>query len=303
MKTPGASHASYRAAVDIRRGRDGEPLGAIDRIAMEEPVALVYNGISHAVMMATPADLDDFALGFSLSEGILRCRDELYDIELEKQEEGIAVHVQISAQRFAELKLRRRSLVGRTGCGLCGTESLQQAIREVPPVKAPTIADSAIQRALGELSRHQPLQGETGASHAAAWCDAAGAIVLAREDVGRHNALDKLIGALMRSDQPRGEGFALVSSRASYEMVQKSCSAGIGCLVAVSAPTSLAVEQARQAGLTLVGFARPGRHVVYTASTPSNKASPPVLPLAQANPAGRQRLDTLPDHAYRGYLQ
>jgi FdhD protein len=247
--------------VDVRRAGSAENLE--DCIAVERPVALVFNGISHAVMMATPADLEDFALGFSLTEGILHAPEELYDLEVREEAAGIAVHLAIATQRFMELKQRRRSLAGRTGCGLCGTESLEQAIRPIAPVTAPDVADGAIQYALEALRWHQPLQRETGATHGTAWCDLAGQVQLAREDVGRHNALDKLIGALVQKQFSAQEGFVLVSSRASYEMVQKCAGAGIGCLVAVSAPTSLAIEQARQAGLKLVGFARSGRHVIY----------------------------------------
>ncbi|MBB3143030.1 formate dehydrogenase accessory sulfurtransferase FdhD [Halomonas organivorans] len=236
---------------------------AEDALALEVPVALVYNGISHAVMMASPTDLEDFALGFSLTEGIIAHPHECYDLELQEDTRGLTVQLTIASQRQAELKQRRRSLAGRTGCGLCGTEALDQAIRPIPAVRAPALTDAAIQRALGELSEHQALQAATGACHGAAWCDADGRILRVREDVGRHNALDKLIGALAREGGPGEDGFALVSSRASYEMVHKSASAGIGALVAVSAATALAVEQAREAGLLLVGFARPGRHLVY----------------------------------------
>ncbi|QOR40586.1 formate dehydrogenase accessory sulfurtransferase FdhD [Billgrantia diversa] len=250
-----------QAPVDVRRGSSAERLK--DSIAVETPVALVYNGISHAVMMATPAELEDFALGFSFTEGILEASEELYGIEVLEETAGIAVHLDIATQRFMELKQRRRSLAGRTGCGLCGTESLEQAIRPVVSVTAPRVEDAAIQHALDALKWHQPLQRETGATHGAAWCDLDGQVLLAREDVGRHNALDKLIGAMLKRRFDPHHGFALVSSRASYEMVQKCASAGIGCLVAVSASTSLAIELARQAGLKLVGFARPGRHVIY----------------------------------------
>ncbi|UTW13153.1 formate dehydrogenase accessory sulfurtransferase FdhD [Marinobacterium rhizophilum] len=279
-KAPG----SREARVDIRMnaGATGsQAQQATDCIAEEVPVALVFNGISHAVMMASPSDLDDFALGFSLTEGILQHPDELYDIEVVQEARGISVQMQISAQRLAQLKQARRNLTGRTGCGLCGTESLEQAIRPIARVQAPKLSDQAIQRALADLQQHQPLQGLTGASHGAAWCNADGEILLAREDVGRHNALDKLIGALIKARLPLENGFALVSSRASYEMVQKSCSAGIGALVAVSAPTALAIEQAQQAGLMLVGFARPGRHVIYH---PGNQGQPENTPHS-LNPA------------------
>jgi FdhD protein len=251
-----------RLSVDVRECGD-DPCQGTDQVALEVAVALVYNGISHAVMMATPADLEDFALGFSVTEGILQSPHELYDLTVEQCPSGMVVAMNISGQRLTELKKRRRNLAGRTGCGICGAESLDQAIRPVAPVAAPDISDAAIRRALVALNRYQPLQAATGASHGAAWCNAQGDIELVREDVGRHNALDKLIGALLPQGQSLDRGFALVSSRASYEMVQKSCSVGIGALVAVSAPTSLAIEQARQAGQLLVGFARPGRHVIY----------------------------------------
>ncbi|WP_084783923.1 formate dehydrogenase accessory sulfurtransferase FdhD [Marinobacterium aestuarii] len=276
---------SVAATVDIRTPQRPDSVGssaaeraaqqATDCIAEEVPVALVFNGISHAVMMTSPMDLEDFALGFSLTEAILQHPAELYDVEVVQEERGISVQMQISAQRLAQLKQQRRNLTGRTGCGLCGTESLEQAIRPVPQVQAPPLSDQAIQRALGALQQHQPLQGLTGASHGAAWCNGDGDILLAREDVGRHNALDKLIGALVRAELPRDGGFALVSSRASYEMVQKTCSAGIGALVAVSAPTALAIEQARLGGLMLVGFARPGRHVIYHPGNPGQQDNNP----------------------------
>ena len=250
------------AMVDVRRtGEAGCVTG--DSIAQEVPVALVYNGLSHAVMMATPAYLEDFALGFSLTEGILAHPGELYGLDVVTGEEGISINMEIFTQRWVELKQQRRNLVGRTGCGLCGTESLAQAIRPITPVVAPLLQDAAIQRALADLPRHQPLQANTGATHGAAWCSAQGEILLVREDVGRHNALDKLIGALRRQRENLDSGFVLVSSRASYEMVHKSCAVGMGALVAVSAPTSLAIAQAHLAGQLLVGFARPGRHVIY----------------------------------------
>ncbi|OWV30395.1 formate dehydrogenase accessory sulfurtransferase FdhD, partial [Halomonas campaniensis] len=256
--------AVARQPVEVRRGANGWYNDTQeDLLALERPVALVYNGISHAVMMASPADLEDFALGFSLSEGILASTDECYDLEIHEAPQGLTVQLTIASQRMAELKQRRRSLTGRTGCGLCGTEALEQAIRPIPHVVAPPVSDAAIQRSLQELATHQPLQAATGASHGAAWCDAQGRIQRLREDVGRHNALDKLIGALAREAAPLGGGFALVTSRASYEMVHKCASAGIGALVAVSAATALAVEQAKASGLLLAGFARPGRHLIY----------------------------------------
>ena len=259
-----AEAALMRLPVEERRGSNGWHADTHeDGLALEQPVALVYNGISHAVMMASPTDLEAFALGFSLTEGILHSVDECYDLEVHEASGGLAIHLTIASQRMAELKQRRRSLTGRTGCGLCGTEALEQAIRPIPAVTAPSLSDAAIQRALQELFAHQPLQAVTGASHGAAWCDLQGRVQWLCEDVGRHNALDKLVGTLARENAPLASGFVLVTSRASYEMVHKCASVGIGALVAVSAATSLAVEQAQTAGLFLAGFARPGRHLIY----------------------------------------
>jgi FdhD protein len=236
-----------------------------DNIAEEVAIALVYNGISHAVMMASPADLYEFSMGFSLSEGIINSASEVYDIELVTSDKGIEVRIEISSERMMSLKSQRRNLTGRTGCGLCGSESLEQAIRPIKNVTPQTPPSSqAIQQALSQLSEHQRLQSLTGAVHGAAWCDAAGKIILLREDVGRHNALDKLIGALALHKIDTSSGFVLISSRASYEMVQKVTSANIATLVAVSAPTALAITLATQATLNLIGFARPGRHTFYT---------------------------------------
>lgn len=235
-----------------------------DDIAVEVPVALVYNYISHAVMMATPSDLEDFALGFSLTEEIIQDASEVSHIHVKSGQDGITVRLQISDERFEALRERRRNMVGRTGCGLCGTETLKQAIRPVPYVQSVAVSDAAIQAVLAQLPQYQPLQQATGATHAAAWCDFDGNILEIKEDVGRHNALDKLIGALQKTSLSSvHDGFVVVTSRASYEMVQKSARAGFGCLVAISAPTSLAVEQAQQSGMRLIGFARNGRHVVY----------------------------------------
>lgn len=244
-----------------------------DLVATEKAVALVYNGISHAVMMATPKDLELFALGFSLTEGIIDCSDELFDYEVKEEKNGIEIGLTISNHSFSRLKNRRRSLVGRTGCGICGAESLEQA----RPLSEPVVSDfrlshAAIDRATRALQGHQPLQTKTGAVHCAAWCNANGDIVRVCEDVGRHNALDKLIGYLSQEKllqarpQQAPHGFVLISSRASYEMLQKSAKVNLGAVVAVSAATSLAIEVADQAGITLVGFSRDGRHVAYSNS-------------------------------------
>jgi len=253
--------------VEVHGGITGAP--SHDVVAEEVPVALVYNGVSHAVMMASPCDLADFALGFSLSEGILQHREQLFSLDIQVGEHGISVEMRIAGERFARLREQRRNMTGRTGCGLCGTESLAHVLRNIAQVTAQAMPNAAaVQHALLSLKNHQPLQRLTGATHGAAWCNSQGQIVLTREDVGRHNALDKLIGARI---QEHGEGaftdgFALISSRASFEMVQKSASVGISSLVAVSAPTALAIREARNSGMNLIGFARPSRHVIYTRS-------------------------------------
>jgi FdhD protein len=220
-------------------------------------------------MMATPTNLKAFAVGFSLSEGIVTKASQIYDITIATRENGIEVNLEISSQQMAALKLQRRNLVGRTGCGLCGSESLEQAIspiKEVTPQTPPSAA--AIQLAISQLDEHQKLQAITGAAHGAAWCDKTGNIELLYEDVGRHNALDKLIGALSLNQSANQtetfNGFVLISSRASYEMVHKISSVNLPTLVAVSAPTSLAITLATTAKINLIGFARPGRFVVYT---------------------------------------
>ena len=234
-------------------------------IAEEVPVALVYNGISHAVMMASPADLTDFGLGFSLGEGILAARDELLDVGAAETELGIEIRMAISLERFHLLRERRRTLAGRTGCGICGVESLEQAVRPVPPVTAATaIPAEAVFAALGELPQRQAVNQLTRSVHAAAWVNRAGRIQLVREDVGRHNALDKLIGAMAWRGLGPAEGFALITSRCSVEMVQKAATVAIPVQVAISAPTALARRMAEGCGLTLVALARPDSVLVVT---------------------------------------
>lgn len=257
-----AEAASRRFLVD--KWKSGNLSQIEDVVAEEVPVALIYNGISHAVMLATPRDLEDFALGFSLAEGILSHLKELYGIEVVSQSAGIELRMEIAAERFHQLKEKRRSMTGRTGCGLCGAESLAQALRLPDGVNQSqqTFSPAAILKALAEAHKNQPLQAETGATHASFWVSPEGEIELVREDVGRHNALDKLLGAKARSDNK--SGFVLTTSRASYEMVQKSAVAGVAMLVAISAPTGLAIRMAKQSGITLVGFARPEQYVVYT---------------------------------------
>lgn len=239
---------------------------AEDVIAEEVPVALVYNGLSHAVMLATPRELEDFALGFSLSEGIVADASELYEMEVVEHAGGTEVQMHLSGARFAALREHRRALAGRTGCGLCGIESLEQMVsRKVPNVSARgVVAAGALQRAQSELQAMQHLFNLTGAVHGAAWCRFDGSVELVREDVGRHNALDKLIGAIAAQGKAFDDGFVLMTSRASYEIVQKAAAVGIAVVAAVSAPTGMAVRIAQAAGLTLIGFTRGNRHSVYS---------------------------------------
>jgi formate dehydrogenase accessory protein FdhD len=234
-----------------------------ERVAVEVPIALSYNGISHAVMMATPADLDDFALGFSLGEGIIAHAGELLDIDVAASGNGITLALCIAERRFQALKQHRRTLAGRTGCGLCGQESIAAIMRPAPAVaQHPIVTRAHVAAAVSQLAEHQPLNQLTGAMHAAGFLGCG--LMCVREDVGRHNALDKLIGALARSATPVDAGLVVISSRASYEMVHKAAMAGIGIVAAISAPTSLAIQLAEQTGICLIGFAREGRLTIYT---------------------------------------
>lgn len=241
-----------------------------DCLVDEVPVALVLNGVSHAVMLATPLDLEDFALGFGLSEGLLAHPGELYGVEVLPGPQGVRVEMEVASACFARLKERRRSLAGRTGCGLCGTQSLEQVRLPLPPLMTAggeggaQVEPQAVAHALTQLRQSQTLQQSTGAVHAAAWCSLSGEARILREDVGRHNALDKTLGAMVRGGLDPARGFLVVTSRASFEMVQKAVMARVHLLDAVSAPTVLAVQTAQQAGLTLQGFARDRDFVAYS---------------------------------------
>lgn len=257
------------APAQVRRYAAGRVQGPakMDFLARETPVAFEYNGVSHATLLASPCDLEDLALGFSLTEGILRSASDLHDLDIVEAPQGLIARMTISSACFARLKARRRSLAGRTGCGLCGLETLEDVVRPLPPVRAPRqpIAPAALIAATTRLRDMQPLHRETGSTHAAAWASLAGDILQVREDVGRHNALDKLIGVLMHRRQPAdvSAGFVVISSRASFEIVQKAAAAGIAALIAVSAPTHHAVTLADELGLMLAGFARGDGFTVY----------------------------------------
>jgi FdhD protein len=250
-----------------RAARRLTPAGAEAReevVAEEVAVALVYNGISHAVMMATPCDLEDFARGFTLTEHIVDKPSEIFDIEAGPAGGGIEIRLRIAGRRMAALKERRRTLAGRTGCGLCGIDSLDAALRPVPATRSSEpVSCAAIARAMAALPPEQPINRANGATHAAGWATLDGTLLAVREDIGRHNALDKLAGALARRDLEGAGGFVVVTSRCSYEMVQKAAAIDAAAIAAVSAPTSLAIETAEQAGLALVAFVRGDRLTVY----------------------------------------
>jgi FdhD protein len=223
----------------------------------EAPVALEFNGLSYAVMMATPADLEDFARGFALTEGLAKAPADVTDIAVAETELGWIVRASLSGLGIEKLTERIRTRVAESSCGLCGIENLEAVARPLPPVPAHTALDeSAIFAALGALRDHQPLTRKTGAAHAAAFCDEAGAIRTVREDVGRHNALDKLVGALAAAGEDPSAGFILSTARCSYEIVEKAVRAGATRLVTVSLPTTMAVTRAREAGLSLWSLAR-----------------------------------------------
>lgn len=267
----------YAVRVIGEAGVPAEGLVREDTLAAEVPVALVFNGVSHAVMMATPRDLEAFALGFVLSEGILDqvrdCRDievrtvDAADAGLPDGLDGIEVHLDISTRSFERLKGRRRSMAGRTGCGVCGVESFAALDLSPTPVARRGWIDRVdlptVLRALGELPALQILNAEAGAIHAAGWATLRGELTDVMEDVGRHNALDKLLGTLARAGRLSEPGFVVMSSRGSHELVRKCARLGIAALATISAPTATGVQVAQLAGLRLWGLCRAPRGVLY----------------------------------------
>jgi FdhD protein len=253
-----------------QRVRDTRKIETFDQVIEEIPVALLYNGVPYAVMMATPCDLADFALGFALSEAIIERVEEFELVDCLRSEHGISLQALIPHVRFGALETRKRNLSGRSGCGLCGVESLVESVRPVPRIHSDVRVESAlIEQGLRQLAQRQPLNERSGGVHAAGYAHANG--ILVREDVGRHNALDKLIGALARDADADASaawraqaGFLAITSRASYEIVHKAAAAGIAVVAAISAPTSLAIRLAEEAGITLIAFARANAMNVYT---------------------------------------
>jgi FdhD protein len=253
---PGA--ATSRPARGLLHTLGGE-VPTVWQVPEEVPVALLFNSQNYAVMMATPADLEDFAVGFALAEGIVARASDIGGVLVLPTAEGLAVDLAVAEAHLNRGRMAKRSLEGRAGCGLCGIEDIRDAIR-MPGHRVPDVPLSAqaVARAYAELPRHQPMNEVNRTVHAAAWCSVDGEILLAREDVGRHNALDKLIGALARTDEGMAQGFVLMSSRCSFELVQKCAIAGIGALATVSAPTALALTLARQAHLKLAALSQRG---------------------------------------------
>jgi FdhD protein len=253
------SAVAVRAALYCRSGGAAEPIQR--NTPVEAPVGLSYGGRPHTVLMATPDDLADLARGFTVTEGVA-APEEIADIRIEEREEGWLADLTLRGDVRA--RARPRTLEGRSSCGLCGVQRLKDVVRPLPPVESSaTFSLAAVRRALESLEARQDLGRLTRATHAAAFADATGEIRLVREDVGRHNALDKLAGALFAAGEPVDQGFVVVTSRCSFEMVEKAVRMGAPMIVAVSAPTDLAVRRAEAAGLTLVALARADAQLVF----------------------------------------
>jgi FdhD protein len=265
MPEPVVPAARTIAEFEVERWHGGGLRQVRDQVAEELPVALVYEDVPHGVMLATPADLEDFAVGFTLSEGLVERPEEIRGVEVRWSTEAAEARVSVAWPRFTALLERRRRLTGRTGCGLCGVESPEAVLRPLKPVGSggPRVSAASLHGAIGALADHQRLNALTGSVHAAAWVRADGGIETLREDLGRHNALDKLIGARVRAGADLAAGWVLLTSRASFEMVHKCATTGVTFVAALSAPTALAVRLARESGVTLVAFARERQHVVY----------------------------------------
>jgi FdhD protein len=259
-------HIQFVTPVPAKRiGADGKIAAQQRPVPAEVPIAISFLGIGYAVMMATPCDIEDFAIGFARSERLIESAADVIGIEVGAEEDGMLLGIELAAERHDRVLSRVRHRVGESSCGLCGIENLEQALRPLPALPAPAaIAPASIFHALDAIRAHQPLNAETGAVHAAAYCDATGAVIAAREDVGRHNAFDKLVGHCLREGRGMADGFVLLTARCSYELVEKAALAGVPLLVTISAPTDLAIARAEEAGLTLVALARADSVLVMT---------------------------------------
>jgi len=259
--TPGAREVSASTLSFASQ----EVKGARRTLAVETPLELVFGTIPYAVMMVTPDDFEDFITGFAFTEGVIERASDVRTITIEQHPKGLRALVDLIPEKLSAHLARQRAMTGRTSCGVCGIEDLASLPSQEEAVKHSTrISEDAIKHAIDTISEHQPLNDATRTVHAAAWFDRNGDFILAREDVGRHNALDKTIGALMRSDADARSGFILITSRASYEMIEKTGRFGAYTLVAISAPTSLAVERAEALGITLYAIARADGAMKFT---------------------------------------
>lgn len=264
---PSRNHAhpeAIEAEASIVSFETGAVTGTTRALPEEEPVGILYGGVPFAVMMVTPSHLEDFAYGFSLTEGVIVDRRDIRGIRVEQAETGLQCSIDLVPDRLHHHLARRRALSGRTGCGLCGIDDLASLpYARAPEGEAPRVTVGAIRRALAQMEHWQPLNDRTRAVHAAAWARIDGEVVAVREDVGRHNALDKLIGSLIRTDADPKQGFAIVTSRCSFELVEKIAAFGARTLVAVSAPTARALARARELDITLAGIARRDSMTVF----------------------------------------
>jgi FdhD protein len=248
--------AERRSFLEVRASGSSAPIAR--DIAVERPCAIELNGLGYAVMMVTPADLEDFAFGFCLSERLITGADDIMAVDAHSAETGIVLRITTSPALRERVFERVRHRVSDSSCGICGIENLEQALRPLPrlPNRAESLTADSVFAALGTMRQHQPLNFATGAVHAAAACEADGKIIMAREDVGRHNAFDKLIGAMLREEHSWVDRFALLSSRCSYELIEKAALAGCDTIVTISAATTLALSRAREANLSLLSLAR-----------------------------------------------
>lgn len=263
-REPSIPATSVRMPTLVVAYDDSDPRAGSRSLAVETPVNVVYGGVPYAVMMTTPADFEDFAYGFSLTEGIVEKADEIRSARVEVDNDGLCLLVDLAPGRLRQHLARKRAISGRTGCGVCGIEDLASLpLAALRSGKGPDVVVSAIKTALDGLHAEQTLSRETRAVHAAAWARLDGSLVAVREDVGRHNALDKLIGALMRAGEDPDRGFLVITSRCSFEMVEKAATYGASVIVAISAPTSLAIERARRHDITLCAIARSDTLTVF----------------------------------------
>lgn len=264
----GLGYAPPSAIRSVQRLSETGTTSGRASIAEEVPVAFVYNARPHVVVMATPADYEDLAVGFSITEGIVGASTEIERVEVVRASHGVELQIQIADRLANRLADRTRSMASRTGCGLCGVERIEEALRVPSPiVSSLAVSPAALWRAGEELRDKQALNNATNTVHAAGWANLEGELTVVREDVGRHNALDKLIGSLDRSGMSFADGFVVVTSRASYELVQKVATCGIGLLAAISRPTGLAIRFADAAGITLVGLLRGKSANVYAGAS------------------------------------